>query len=169
MQNGRVQVIAPGRILYSLVSPVVALAMSCAGLDTGTPKPGHKRTSIVIASLAALSKRRPTKLGRPNDQRIVIQPRAFRSRSKFAIGLSRSAPWAAAPSGYCRDYPSCHTPCGPLILEQNARRARPTAAPIDNACRSPQSRSIETIVLMSLCRFSSQVERFGCGELHLGR
>ena len=70
MQNRGMEVVAVGFAFCRFVAPVVTFAIAGAGFDAGSGQPGDKRSSVVIASVAALSKRCATEFCRPYQQRV---------------------------------------------------------------------------------------------------
>ena len=73
VQNRCMEIVGIGRVFSSLECKLIALAIRNTRLDTRTPNPADKRSTIMVAALATLCKRCATKLSRPNDQCILIQ------------------------------------------------------------------------------------------------
>jgi hypothetical protein len=71
MENGRVHVIAIGRVFHCLVGPFIALAVGDAALHAAARKPRRERERIVIAAFASLAAGHAAELGRPEDDRVV--------------------------------------------------------------------------------------------------
>jgi hypothetical protein len=92
MQNRGVQIIAIGHAFNGFVTEIIASPVRNAGFNSGTGKPRDEGSTVVIATVAALSKRCSPNSVEQTTSVSSIMPRCLRSVSRPRSGDQRWSP-----------------------------------------------------------------------------
>ena len=85
-QDSRVDIVVDDRVLHWPKTEFIRCSQDPASLHSSACQPHRESIRVMIAAVAALGKRRSTKLAAPDHKRRIEEPSTRRSVSKAEIG-----------------------------------------------------------------------------------